>query len=382
MTHTRRTFLGGVASLAASSIAIRPAHAQTPTASAPVKPGPAAQSAGGAVARRGIKLGLDHFGIRAFNWKASQLIDYAASQKLDAIFLSELNVLESRDEAYLKGLRAQAEKAGLTMYLGMTSICPTSAAFDAKAGTAVEQLTDGIRMAKIVGSPVIRCYLGRQEDRSTHGGIETHIKNTVEVCKAVRADALAAGIKIAIENHAGDMQAWELAGLVEAAGPDYVGVNIDPGNATWTLEDPVASLETLAPYVACTSIRDSAVWETPTGVVVEWVAMGDGDVDYTRWADLFAEKVKNVPVFLETFAGLRRPFNYLSDPDFFKVWPKMRAQDLARFLAVAKRGKPREALPALPQGAERAAAEAARQKDTFERSVAYCRRALGLGIRA
>ena len=60
----------------------------------------------------------------------------------------------------------------------------------------------------------------------------------------------------------------------------------------------------------------------------------------------------------------------------------MRAQDLARFLAMAKRGKPREALPALPQGAERAAAEAARQKDTFERSVAYCRRGLGLGIRA
>ena len=345
-------------------------------------PGAAAQAAGGPAARRGIKLGLDHFAIRGFNWKAPQLIDYAASQKLDAIFLSELNVLESRDDAYLKGLRAQAEKGGLTLYLGMSSVCPTSGTFDAKAGTAVEQLKDGIRMAKTVGSPVIRCFLGNQADCGTQGGIETHIRNAVDVCKAVRADAVAAGVKIAFENHAGDMQAWELAGLVEAAGPDYVGVNIDPGNATWTLEDPVASLETLAPYVACTSIRDSAVWETPTGVVVEWVAMGDGDVDFKRWADLFAEKVKNVPVFLETFAGLRRPFNYLSDPAFFKVWPKMRAQDLARFLAVAKRGKPREALPALPQGAERAAAEAARQKDTFERSVAYCRSGLGFGIRA
>ncbi|HEX5109874.1 MAG TPA: TIM barrel protein [Vicinamibacterales bacterium] len=379
MTHTRRTFLGGVASLAASSIAIRSAHAHTPALTAP---GATPQATGGAAAKRGIKLGLDHFAIRGFNWKAPQLIDYAASQKLDGIFLSELNVLESRDEAYLKGLRAQAEKGGLTLYLGMSSICPTSGAFDAKAGTAVEQLKEGIRMAKIVGSPVIRCFLGRQEDRSTQGGIETHIKNTVDVCKAVRADALAAGIKIAIENHAGDMQAWELAGLVEAAGPDYVGVNIDPGNATWTLEDPVASLETLAPYVACTSIRDSAVWETDTGVIVEWVAMGDGNVDYKRWTDIFAEKVKNVPVFLETFAGLRRPFNYLSDPAFFKVWPKMRASDLARFLALAKRGKPREALPALPQGPERAAAEAARQKDTFERSVAFCRSGLGMGIRA
>src|SRR4029078_12048348 len=107
------------------------------------------------------------------------------------------------------------------------------------------------------------------------------------------------------------------------------------------------SLETLAPYVACTSIRDSAVWETPTGVVVEGGAMGAGDVDDPRWCDIYAEKVKDVPVFLETFAGLRRPFNYLSDPDFFKVWPKMPAQDLARLLAVAKPGTPRHAVPAL-----------------------------------
>jgi 3-oxoisoapionate decarboxylase len=382
VAHTRRTFLGGVASLAASSLVARPSQAaplpRTGLTSATHAHAPAAQTA----AKRGIKLGLDHFAIRAFNWKAPQLIDYAGTQQLDAIFLSELNVLEQRDDAYLKGLRDRAEKAGMSIYLGMSSICPTSGAFDAKAGTAVEQLRDGIRMAKTIGSPVIRCFLGRQQDRSTHGGIETHIKNTVEVCQAVRADALAAKVKIAVENHAGDMQAWELAGLVEAAGPDYVGVNLDPGNATWTLEDPVASLEILAPYVACTSIRDSAVWETDKGVVVEWIAMGDGDVDFTRWADLFAEKVKGVPVFLETFAGLRRPFNYLSEPDFWKVWPKARASDLARFLTVAKRGKPREALPAIPQGPAGAEAEQARQKATFEKSVAYCRSALGFGIRA
>jgi sugar phosphate isomerase/epimerase len=379
VTHTRRTFLGGLASAAAASLAVRPAAAHAARLPVGQTSGPAGQPA---VVKRGIKLGLDHFAIRGFGWKAPQLIDYAASQRLDAIFLSELNVLESRDDAYLKGLRAQAEKGGLAVYLGMSSICPTSSTFDAKAGTAVEQLKDGIRMAKTIGSPVIRCFLGNQSDRGTHGGIETHIRNTADVCKAVRADALAAGVKIAVENHAGDMQAWELAGLVEAAGPDFVGVNLDPGNATWTLEDPVASLETLAPYVACTSIRDSAIWETEQGAVVEWVAMGDGNVDFRRWADLFTEKVKGVPVFLETFAGLRRPFNYLSDPGFWKPWPRMRGQDLARFIAVAKRGKPREPLPPLPQGAERAAAEAARQKDTFERSVAYCRSALGFGIRA
>ena len=377
MAHSRRTFLGGVASLAASSIAVRTVGAHDAGATAvPQTPNAAPASS---AAKRGLKLGLDHFGIRAFGWKAGQLIDYAASQQLDGIFLSELNVLESRDDAYLKGLRAQADKAGLTVYLGMNSVCPSSAAFDAKGGSAEDQLKDGIRMAKTIGSPVVRCYLGTQADRSTQGGIETHMKNLTQVFKTVRPAAQAAGIKISVENHAGDMQAWELASLVEASGPDVVGVNLDPGNAAWTLEDPVASLEILAPYVNCTSIRDSAIWEADGGIVVEWVAMGDGDVDYKKWTDIFADKVKNVPVFLETFAGLRRPFNYLSDPNFFKVWPKMRAQDLAKFIAVAKRGKPREALPAIARGDT--AAEQTRQKQTLEKSIGYCRTALGMGIR-
>jgi sugar phosphate isomerase/epimerase len=297
------------------------------------------------------------------------------------VLLSELNVLEQRDPAYLRGLRSRAERAGLALYAGTGSICPTSGAFDAKAGSAVDQTRDAIRIAQALGSPVLRCYLGRFDDRLTHGGIEAHIRNTVEVCKAVRADALAAGVKLAVENHAGDMQAWELAGLVEAAGPDAVGVNLDPGNATWTLEDPVASLEILAPYVACTSIRESAVWESPEGAVVEWTAVGDGQVDFVRWARIFAERCRTVPVFVETISGLRRPFAY-NTPDFWTPWPKARAQDFARFVQLAKRGAARPApAPPPPAGPARQQAEQAQQKAELERSLAYCRQTLGLGVR-
>ena len=73
------------------------------------------------------------------------------------------------------------------------------------------------------------------------------IQDSVRVCKSVRQRALDAGVKIAIENHAGDMQAWELVTLVEEAGRDYVGVTMDSGNATWTLEDPMQNLEILGP---------------------------------------------------------------------------------------------------------------------------------------
>ena len=91
-----------------------------------------------------------------------------------------------------------------------------------------------------------------------------------------RSKALDAGVKIAVENHAGDMQAWELLTLIHEAGTDYMAVTLDSGNACWTLEDPMASLELLAPYTVTTGLRDSMVWEYPDGAKVQWTATGEG----------------------------------------------------------------------------------------------------------
>ena len=154
-------------------MAVGSAQAQTPTAAAPVTPGAAAQTAGGTVARRGIKLGFDHFAIRGFSWKAPQLIDYAASQKLDAIFLSELNVLESRDDAYLKVLRARPKRAG-SRCISACKRLPDLGHLRCQGRTASEQLKDAIRMAKTVGSPVIRCSLGTGGSRQGRRHRDAH----------------------------------------------------------------------------------------------------------------------------------------------------------------------------------------------------------------
>jgi sugar phosphate isomerase/epimerase len=89
---------------------------------------------------------------------------------------------------------------------------------------------------------VLRVVLGTWEDRITDGGISRHIEETVRVCRGGRALAQDLGVKIAVENHAGDMHSTELVGLIEAAGRDFVGANLDSGNALWTLEDPTSSL--------------------------------------------------------------------------------------------------------------------------------------------
>src|SRR4051812_35596919 len=258
MSHNRRTFLASLATASAGVAFFSPAIAAE---FAPAKK---------------LKLGFDNFSVRAMGWKAPALLDYAASLKLDSILISDLDAYDSLEDGPLKEVAAKARDLGIQIHAGTWSICPTSKFFKDKWGTADEHLALGIRVAKALGSPVLRCILGMGDDRKSKGGIEARIEDTVKVCKAGRSRAMDAGIKIAIENHAGDMQAWELVNLIEAAGKEYVGATLDSGNATWTMEDPLQSLETLGPYTLSTGIRDSMVWEYKDGAQVQWTAMGEG----------------------------------------------------------------------------------------------------------
>src|SRR6266540_1014864 len=338
-----------------------------------------AQNGSGRPAKRNIKLGLDNFAVRAMGWKATELIEYAARLKTDSLLISDLDALGSLEEKPLGELKAMAADKGLQIHLGTWSICPTSKAFKNKWGTAEEHLALGLRAARALGSPVLRVILGNREDRKTDGGIEARIEDTVKVCKKLRSQAVDAGVKIAVENHAGDMQAWELVTLIEAAGKDYVGANLDSGNAAWTLEDPLESLEILGPFAVTTSLRDSAVWESANGATVQWTAMGEGNVDLKTYFEKFAALCPGVPVHIETISGFNREIPYFKK-DLWKAWHKARGEDLAKFVALAKRGKPRDPWQP-PAGKDRKSAEQEYQKDQIERSIRYCKETLGLGLK-
>ena len=58
-----------------------------------------------------IKLGFDTYSLRAFRWKASQLLNYAASLKLDTIQISSLGDYENLDPAYLQQVKDQDRKS-------------------------------------------------------------------------------------------------------------------------------------------------------------------------------------------------------------------------------------------------------------------------------
>ncbi len=237
-----------------------------------------AVSAGGAMALAaqgpppGIRLGFDSYSIRAFQWRAMELLDYAASLKLDTIQLSSLEDYESRDPAYLRKVREHAERAGVSIDAGIGCICPSSASYRERQGDAARYIATGLEVAQAAGAKIMRCFMGSSADRHGALPIEAHMENTVKVLRSVRQQALDTGVKIAVENHAGDMQAREVKWIIEEAGRDFVASCLDTGNPLWAMEDPFVTLETLAPYVVTTHIRDSAVFEVPRGAAWQWVS--------------------------------------------------------------------------------------------------------------
>jgi sugar phosphate isomerase/epimerase len=293
-----------------------------------------------------VRFGVDMFSLGAQNWTPFQQMDFAAKWNVKVVHFSEIRFLGSLAPDNLKQVRAYADKLGLDLEVGMRSLCPTSAMFDAAQGTAEEQLAKMVDAAKILRSPIVRAVLGSAADRK--GGIERHIDSLVKVLKNARSRVMDAGLHVAIENHAGDMQARELKALVEAAGPEFVGVCLDSGNPVWTIEDPHLTLETLAPYVQTSHMRDSALWNTPEGAAVRWTRMGDGNMGMEDYLRTYIEKCPGKAVSLEVIVSNNpRIFNY-RDPNFWALYKSQPAWEFARFLTLCDRGKPTPAAPPDP----------------------------------
>jgi hypothetical protein len=166
------------------------------------------------------------------------------------------------------------------------------------------------------------------------------------------------------------MQARELKTLIEEAGKDFVGACIDSGNPVWALEDPHLTLETLAPYVLTSHVRDSAVWRIPEGVAVRWTRMGEGNVDIDGWVRRYIELCPGKALSLEIIVTPPRKFAYL-DPKFWEGYKNVPAWEFSRFLAIAERGKPSEGPPPGQDAATR-------EREDLESCARYVHRLLNL----
>jgi sugar phosphate isomerase/epimerase len=340
------------------------------------------QVQGGAESPPLQRLGLNSYSVRAMRWTDKQVLDYAASLKLDGVFLQD-SLDPGRDKLeHWRELGNYAKQLGLHLETGIGAVLPRPGA---PTAASRDQLLAGLARAKACGSPLLRCLHASDRSHLPPGPMSQNIQSMITLLKSVQSNFQDAGIKIAIENHK-DLQAWEMREVIEGAGKDWVGSYLDSGNPVFVVEDPLVTLEVLGPYALCVHLRDSAIYERPRGAMVGWVPLGEGNVDFPAFVAKLRVLKPDVYVYVKPITG--RPSQLLPylDQDFWTMYSDARAFEFARFVALAKRGAPYEKpivvedLPGeLPP--HFAAAIQYQQREHMERSVEYAKKVLNLGVR-
>ena len=180
-------------------------------------------------------LGYNTYSIRALRWNDMQLIEYAGSLKLDAIFLQDSIDPGSDDPAHWTAVKGAAARAGLWLGTGGGAVLPRD---DSEFDRSVKLLRESLRRAAGMGSTVVRTLLAGDRDHLPPGPPAQHIETMIKVLRAVRSQAMDAGVKFAIENHK-DLLAWETRQVIDGAGKEFVGAYLDTGNPVFVMEDPM-----------------------------------------------------------------------------------------------------------------------------------------------
>ena len=181
-------------------------------------------------------------------------------------------------------------------------------------------------------------------------------------------------LQAGIENHK-DYLGTELAELLRSVGSADLGACVDFGNNLALLEDPLATVEALAPYAVTTHLKDMAVRPCEGGFELSEVPLGKGILPLARMIETLKKARPDVDFCLEmiTRDPLRVP--YLEDG----YWVTYERRDPAReeaFRAAVLARASRDALPRItgltPE--QMLAAE----DDNVRACVAYARGTLGL----
>jgi sugar phosphate isomerase/epimerase len=113
----------------------------------------------------------------------------------------------------------------------------------------------------------------------TDVGWDEQLRASTEFLKLLAPVARELGVHMNLETHE-EITTFEVVRLVEAVGPDVVGITFDVGNVVQRGESPVRAATRVAPYVRQTHLKDVVLAFAPDGVRKQMRPCGQGLIDY------------------------------------------------------------------------------------------------------
>jgi sugar phosphate isomerase/epimerase len=248
------------------------------------------------------------------------LLDRVSALGLDGCqFASPLALSPKLVSAELEAVRAQAASLGLYVELALGQINPYHfdsrpellALGDGDMRAALQRL---IGAARAVDCTEIMFTIGTLADRfSRVEPWDEQLRATTYFLQSIAPVLRDLDCHLCLKTHE-EITSFEIVRLIEAVGPDVLGVCFDPVNVLVRIEDPLSAARRLRPYVRQLQIDDAILTMTMKGFERWLVPCGRGILD---WPGLMALLLPHLP---EARATIELHRAFFEMPIFDAAW--------------------------------------------------------------
>jgi sugar phosphate isomerase/epimerase len=249
-----------------------------------------------------------------------EALAFASRAGFDGVlFATPRSVSPALDASELADTRQRAAELGLYLETGIGCLGPFG---DPQERLAELETQIGASLA--LGCDSFFAYTRSERRHATvsHADQLATIEATLRALVPLLRDQ---GARLNLKTHE-DLSSHEVLRLVDAAGPDVVGVSLDVANLVVRSEDPVAATRRLAPYVHQTHLEDVALFFVEDGLRRRLRPCGAGILD---WSAILAVLVASSPTRHLTLEQHRGRFDAdVFEPAWFDTEPHASAREL------------------------------------------------------
>jgi sugar phosphate isomerase/epimerase len=260
-------------------------------------------------------------------------LDHAVELGMDGVFFrTVLEMSPTLDPGELREIRAHADHLGLYLETGLGKVNP----YALPEAPELRAIGDGDtrlgfeRMLRACADIDCReVWIGTANYKSQYAGRFAYDRFRTDVSwqEQLRASeaflnvlapvARDLGVHMNLETHE-EITTFEVVRLVEAVGPDVMGVTFDVANVVQRGESPVMAASRVAPYVRQTHMKDVVLAFAPDGVRRQLRPCGQGLVDFETILSLLAVSSPNPNLNLSIENPTERGLATL--PFFDPIW--------------------------------------------------------------
>jgi sugar phosphate isomerase/epimerase len=278
------------------------------------------------------------------------VLEDAARNGFDGVFFrTVLDLSPALDPGTLAAIRETADRLGLYLEVGLGKVNPynTPEAPEVRAIGQGDYLLGMVRMIEAcVAIGCTELWADTANYQRYDWGIHANDRFRTDVTWEDQLDATRKlllrlapilrdrGCRLNLETHE-EITTHELTRMIEAVGPDVVGITLDLANVVIRGENPVDAARRAAPYVHLTHLRDVVLTFQPYGLERDVRACGDGVIDWSEVLAALREYQPALNLSIEGVSGPGRNRIEIFDPAWQAAHPDLDIRELMDLVRMA-----------------------------------------------